>query len=102
MIVEYIRYNLKQKTVSSLIDAYRRAGEYLEKTPECLGYELSVCEEVPSSVILRILWDSREAHLEGFRKGPNFSPFLAIVGPFFGEIEEMRHYSPTGLAWSRQ
>lgn len=99
MIVEYVRYQLTRHTPEALIDAYSVASMSLRAAPECLGFELAQCEEEPNSLILRILWTSREAHLNGFRGGPNFPPFLAAVRPFINEIAEMRHYVPTEVSW---
>jgi hypothetical protein len=31
----------------------------------------------------------------GFRASPEFRTFLAAVGPFVNDIEEMRHYDVT-------
>ncbi|KPF47447.1 putative quinol monooxygenase [Rhizobium sp. G187] len=101
MIVEYIRYELKQHQPHDLITAYRQAGLQLQAAPQCLGYELSHCVEEPSSLTLRILWTSTDDHLQGFRKGPHFPPFLAAIRPFIGEIAEMRHYETTDVQWQR-
>jgi hypothetical protein len=54
--------------------------------------------EAPSSFVLRIEWDSAEGHLQGFRRSPEFAPFLAAVRPFIGDIREMRHYAVTSVA----
>jgi len=101
MIVEYIRYQLKQHTPEELIAAYRKAQESLKAAPECHGFELAHCVEDPSSLTLRILWTSTEDHLQGFRKGSHFLPFLAAIRPFVGEIAEMQHYAVTDLDWQR-
>ena len=98
MTVEYIRYNVPDATrQAALIEAYREAAKSLDAAPECLAYELTVCEEDALSLILRIEWESTERHLEGFRKGPQFRPFFAAIGGFVKEIAEMRHYRHTGV-----
>nr|BFE83310.1 hypothetical protein GCM10020093_059110 [Planobispora longispora] len=51
----------------------------------------------PACYVLRITWTSAEDHLRGFREGPDFPPFLAEIRPYVGDIEEMRHYAPTGI-----
>jgi quinol monooxygenase YgiN len=94
MIVEYIRYELTTHRAADLVAAYKAAGAHLAAAPECLGYELSTCDEAPTTCILRIEWTSAEGHMSGFRNGPHFPPFLALVRPFVGEIAEMRHYTP--------
>lgn len=101
MTTEYIRYNLGEHSAEEFVAAYERAAEHLRNSPECLGYELQQCEEEPQRFILRIDWTSTEAHLEGFRKGPNFRPFLAQIRSFIDEIEEMQHYESTSIQWVR-
>ncbi len=101
MIVEYIRYQMKDHTAEDLVEAYRRAGAHLKAAPQCLGFELTRCVEEPASLTLRIHWSSTEDHLQGFRKGPHFPPFLALIRPFIGEIAEMRHYELTDVQWQR-
>lgn len=99
--IEYIRYQLRHSSAEQLIAAYALAAESLKAAPECLGFELSRCSEEPSHFILRISWASEAAHLQGFRHGPHFPPFFAAVRPFFDEIEEMKHYALTEVAWQR-
>jgi len=101
MIVEYIRYAVPAEKADALLAAYAEAQKSLQASPHCLGYELSRCTEAPDHVVLRIQWDSLDGHLEGFRGSPEFRPFLAAVQPFLTNIEEMRHYEPTAVRWSR-
>lgn len=101
MSIEYIRYDLVSHSPDELMAAYAVAAESLRAAPECMAFELARCEEAPGSFTLRIEWRSTRDHLEGFRKGPNFPPFLAAIKPFIGEIAEMRHYAATQVAWRR-
>jgi hypothetical protein len=39
--------------------------------------------------------------MKGFRGSEHFRPFYALVAQFFGQIEEMEHYEPTAIEWSR-
>jgi len=101
MIVEYIRYELAAHQPEDLVRAYTIAADALRAAPECMAFELAQCEEAPHSFVLRIEWRSTDAHLQGFRKGPQFPPFLAAIKPFIAEIAEMRHYSPTSVVFRR-
>jgi quinol monooxygenase YgiN len=101
VIVEYIRYRIDPARAKDFLGAYEAAARNLKESPHCLGYELTQCTEARESYLLRILWDSEEGHLRGFRASPQFGPFLAAVKPFVGEIEEMRHYELTTLRWMR-
>lgn len=98
MTIEYVRYTLTHHSAQDLIDAYSSASEHLMSAPECLSYELTQCDEDAKIFIFRIHWASSDAHLKGFRSGPHFPPFLALVKPFIAEMEEMRHYSLTQIA----
>ena len=51
--------------------------------------------------MLTIHWDSAEGHTRGFRNSEHFPPFYALVAPYFAQIEEMEHYEPTDIEWSR-
>jgi len=95
MIVEYIRYTIPEDSRAAFVDAYERAARALVASPNCLNYELSVCDEDPSQYVLRIEWDSSQGHLEGFRRSPHFREFLPHIQPYIKAIAEMRHYTPT-------
>ena len=102
MVVEYIRYTVADGARrEQLVAAYREASKSLDAAPECLAYELTVCEEDPTAAVLRIEWESTERHLEGFRKGPHFRAFFAGIGGFLKEIVEMRHYEATEVVRRR-
>ena len=98
MTVEYIRYRIPADAAESFERDYARAAEQLAKAPECVDYELCRCEEDPESYILRITWTSMAEHLEGFRTGEHFPPFLDAIKPYISNIEEMRHYAATTVA----
>lgn len=106
MIVEYIRYkindNAETNVAAEFEAAYQLASSSLDASPHCLGYELSRCVEEQNFYILRIEWDSAEGHLSGFRRAPEFVPFLAAIKPYIDQIEEMRHYSLTLVAKSKK
>ena len=97
MIVEYVRYALTTHTPDALIGAYREAAKHLDAAPECIDYELTQCAEDPNSLILRIRWESADAHVRGFRRSAHFPPFLDAIRAYVGEIVEMRHYADTGV-----
>jgi hemoglobin len=97
MIVEYVHYHLTKSEPAAFEAAYARAARALDASPQCLAYELSRCHEQPLRYVLRIEWESLEAHELGFRHGPQFPAFLAEVRPFIGEIEHMKHYERTAV-----
>ena len=42
--------------------------------------------------ILQIFWDTLEDHTVGFRQGPLFAQWRAIVGPFFAAPPVVEHF----------
>jgi heme-degrading monooxygenase HmoA len=92
MVVEYIRYTISAEQAAAFEEAYGRAGAVLASDGHCLGFEVARGVEEPEHYIVRIDWDSVEGHERGFRASPHFREFLADVQPFYGAIDEMRHY----------
>jgi heme-degrading monooxygenase HmoA len=66
LIVEYIRYKVDLDRAEPFVQAYQLASRALDQSEFCRAYELSECTENKRFFVLRILWDSLKAHLEGF------------------------------------
>jgi hemoglobin len=98
MIVEYVRYRVPLEQRAEFEAAYARAAVPLARSPQCVEYELTHCDEEPGAYVLRIVWTSKQDHLEGFRKSADFEEFFAEIGPYVQQIEEMRHYERTPVA----
>lgn len=97
MVIEYIRYSVPEERRADFERAYGEAASVLDASEHCLRYEVSHGLEEPEHYVVRIEWDSIEGHEQGFRGSPGFRDFFASVRPFFGNIEEMRHYEATGI-----
>ncbi|MGY0018296.1 group II truncated hemoglobin [Streptomyces sp. cg35] len=95
--VEYIRYRIAEDRSAAFLAAYTRAARQLAASPYCVTYELTRCEEDFEHFVLRIVWTSAKDHVEGFRTSELFPDFLAEIRPYVGDIDEMRHYTPTSV-----
>lgn len=93
MVVEYIRYSIAPERHADFLSAYANAQVELRASPHCLRFEVSQGVEEPSHFVVRIEWDSLQGHELGFRKSEDFPAFFAKVRPFFGDIQEMKHYA---------
>jgi heme-degrading monooxygenase HmoA len=49
--------------------------------------------ESPERYVLQIFWDTLEDHTVGFRQGPLFTEWRAIVGPFFAAPPVVEHFT---------
>ena len=48
--------------------------------------------ESPERYILQIFWERLEDHTVGFRQGPLFAEWRAIIGPFFAAPPVVEHF----------
>ncbi len=51
------------------------------------------CLESPERYVLQISWATLEDHTVGFRQGPLFAQWRAIVGPYFATPPLVEHFS---------
>jgi len=70
-------------TVISLAKGYR-------------GWKVNHSIESPERYLLMIFWDTLEDHMVGFRQGPLFPQWRAIVGPFFAQPPQVEHFTLVG------
>jgi heme-degrading monooxygenase HmoA len=57
------------------------------------GYKVNKGVESPERYVLQIFWDTLEDHTVGFRGGPLFAQWRAIVGPFFAAPPVVEHFT---------
>ena len=57
------------------------------------GYKVNKGIESPERYVLQIFWDSLEDHTVGFREGPLFAQWRAIIGPFFAAPPQVEHFT---------
>ena len=57
------------------------------------GFKVNRGIESPERYVLQIFWDTLEDHTVGFREGPLFAQWRAIVGPFFASPPVVEHFT---------
>ena len=57
------------------------------------GWKVNKGIESPERYVLQIFWDTLEDHTVGFRQGPLFAQWRAIVGPFFTAPPVVEHFT---------
>ena len=58
-----------------------------------LRHELHKGIESPERYLLMIWWNTLEDHTVGFRQGPLFPEWRAVVGPFFAAPPAVEHFT---------
>jgi heme-degrading monooxygenase HmoA len=56
------------------------------------GWKVNKGIESPERFILQIFWATLEDHTVGFRAGPLFAQWRAIIGPFFAQPPQVEHF----------
>ena len=56
------------------------------------GFKVNRGLESPERYLLMIYWDTLEDHTVGFREGPLFARWRAVVGPFFAKPPVVEHF----------
>ena len=62
------------------------------RAPGFKGAKVNRGIESPERYILQIFWATLEDHTVGFRQGPLFAEWRAIVGPFFAAPPVVEHF----------
>jgi heme-degrading monooxygenase HmoA len=65
----------------------------ISKAKGVRGYRVNKCIESPERYVLHVFWDTLEDHTVGFREGPLFPQWRAIVGPFFAAPPLVEHFT---------
>jgi heme-degrading monooxygenase HmoA len=60
------------------------------------GWKVNKGVESPERYLLMIFWVTLEDHTVGFRGGPLFAEWRAIVGPFFAAPPVVEHFTLLG------
>jgi heme-degrading monooxygenase HmoA len=56
------------------------------------GWTVNRGIESPERYVLQIFWATLEDHTVGFRQGPLFAQWRAIIGPFFAQPPVVEHF----------
>ena len=60
------------------------------------GWKVNKGLESPERYLLMIFWDTLDDHMVGFRQGPLFPEWRAIVGPFLAQPPQVEHFTLLG------
>ncbi len=74
----------------------RGANTVAAQAAGMLGWKVNRGIESPERYILQIFWATLEDHTVGFRQGPLFAQWRAIVGPYFAQPPVVEHFELVG------
>ena len=74
----------------------RGVSDIISQAQGYRGWKVQHSVESPERYLLMIHWDTLEDHTVGFRQGPLFAQWRAIVGPFFSQPPQVEHFTLLG------
>lgn len=74
--------------------AVEQAKSVVSQSPGFVSIDVHQGIERPSTFLVCIVWRTLEDHTEGFRGGPLFPQWRALIGPFFAEPPTVEHWAP--------
>ena len=93
MILEIADIRIQPGQQAAFEEAIQRGiATVASKAQGFQGYKVNKCIETPERYVLQISWDTLEDHTVGFRQGPLFAQWRAIVGPFFAAPPLVEHF----------
>ena len=94
MILEIADIRIQPGQQAAFEEAIQRAiTTVASKADGMRGYKVNKAIESPERYVLQIFWDTLEDHTVGFREGPLFKQWRAIVGPFFAAPPVVEHFT---------
>ncbi len=97
MILEIADIRILPGRQAEFDEAVQRAlATVLSQAKGFRGWKVNKGIESPERYVLMIFWDTLEDHTVGFRQGPLFAQWRAIVGPFFAQPPQVEHFTLLG------
>lgn len=94
MILEVADIRIAPGQQATFDEAIQRAlSTVVSQAKGMRGYKVNKGIESPERYVLQIFWDTLEDHTVGFRQGPLFAQWRAIVGPFFAAPPVVEHFT---------
>mgnify|MGYP001612955729 CR=1 FL=1 len=97
MILEIADIRIQPGQQAAFEEAIQRAASsVISQAAGMLGWTVSRGIESPERYTLQVVWATLEDHTVGFREGPLFAQWRAIIGPFFAQPPSVEHFSLVG------
>jgi heme-degrading monooxygenase HmoA len=94
MILEIAEIRIAPGQQAAFDEAIQRALTTVASQAKGMrGYKVNKGIESPERYVLQIFWDTLEDHTVGFRQGPLFAQWRAIIGPFFASPPVVEHFT---------
>lgn len=91
-VLEVARLDVRPGQESAFESAFATATAIISASPGFLGLELRRCVEHASRYVLLVRWATLDDHTVGFRQGPRYAEWRALLHHFYDPFPEVEHY----------
>ena len=94
MVLEIADIRVQPGREAEFEQAIRHAiATVMPKVEGARDFHVHRCIETPQRFVLQITWDTLEDHTVGFRQGPQFAEWRAIIGQYFASPPLVEHFT---------
>jgi heme-degrading monooxygenase HmoA len=97
VFVEHAELTVDPEQAEQFLAAFEEGRRAIARSPGYLWSELLRGVERPDAFLLRVGWESVEAHTEVFRSSGLYTQWRAAVSPYFAKPPAVEHYADLGL-----
>lgn len=97
MVLETAFISVTPGREAEFVDAVKTAGlPILQRAEGFIDLQIQVGIERANTVLLTLRWQTLTDHTVGFREGPLFVEWRAVISPFFAEPPVVEHWEIQG------
>lgn len=92
MILEVATLDVRPGLEAEFEQAFAEARTVIARSPGFVSLELQRSVEHPSRYLLLVRWERLEDHTVGFRQGPLYPRWKALLHHFYDPFPTVEHY----------
>lgn len=92
MIIEHAILDVPPERAAAYESALHEAVPLMAATPGFISMEVRPCLEKAGRYLLRVKWETLEAHTVNFRSSGNYKGWSALLHPFYSPFPTVEHY----------
>ena len=93
MILEVVILNVKSGQEAAFERDFAMASKYISGIAGYVSHELQRCVETRNRYLLLAEWNTLEAHIEGFRKSPEYFEWKRLLHHYYDPFPVVEHYT---------
>ncbi len=98
MITEHALLEVIPGREDEFVATMDRAKAIIAASPGFISLRVERCVERPSRFLLLVLWETLEAHTEGFRDSDGYQEWRALLHHFYDPFPVVEHFETVATA----